>query len=351
MSEKSDDPVVQGLDIYLVGGAVRDQLLGRKVTDRDWVVVGSTPQAMTERGFKPVGAEFPVFLHPETGEEFALARTERKTHTGHQGFEFFANPTVTLEEDLIRRDFTMNAIAQSPDGQLIDPFNGQVDLKNNRLHPVSDAFNEDPLRVIRAARFCAQMPFLRPSADLENRVKSMREELSSLSMERLWQEAYKAFSGDPETFFQTLTRWQCWTALSLEPPEIRAQIYRGSREANLAKWIWAHRDQPLPWLTRWKAPKRWQQLHQDLARFSQDRVFDVLKQAGALKNTPRAKLLISTLIQTGQLHEERVNAAVAAAQGIKANQMPSELRGPELGAALHTQQHAVFNQRLANGGS
>ena len=122
MSDLSDDPVIQGLEVYLVGGAVRDELLGRPVADRDWVVVGATPEQMTQRGFRPVGADFPVFLHPDSHEEYALARTERKTRAGHQGFEFYAAPEVTLEQDLVRRDFTINAMARSPEGQIIDPF-------------------------------------------------------------------------------------------------------------------------------------------------------------------------------------------------------------------------------------
>ena len=145
------------MEVYLVGGAVRDELLGLPIKEKDWVVVGSTPEEMKKQGFKQVGKDFPVFIHPKTGEEYALARTERKSGHGYTGFEFNADPNVTLEEDLKRRDLTINAIAKKDDGTLIDPFNGQEDIKNKKLRYVSDAFSEDPLRVLRVARFKANL--------------------------------------------------------------------------------------------------------------------------------------------------------------------------------------------------
>ncbi|NDG88864.1 MAG: multifunctional CCA tRNA nucleotidyl transferase/2'3'-cyclic phosphodiesterase/2'nucleotidase/phosphatase, partial [Gammaproteobacteria bacterium] len=143
------------MKVYLVGGAVRDELLGREVKERDWVAVGETPEAMLSRGFRPVGKDFPVFLHPETHEEYALARTERKTAPGYHGFLVHAAPDVTLEEDLIRRDLTINAMARSEEGALIDPYGGLLDLKLQRLRHVSPAFSEDPVRILRVARFAA----------------------------------------------------------------------------------------------------------------------------------------------------------------------------------------------------
>src|SRR3989338_1978654 len=136
--------------IFCVGGAVRDKLLGLPVQDHDWVVVGSTPEAMVEQGFQPVGKDFPVFLHPQTHEEYALARTERKTARGYKGFVVYAAPDVTLEQDLMRRDFTINAIAQDADGNTIDPYNGIADLHAGILRHVSAAFSEDPVRILRA---------------------------------------------------------------------------------------------------------------------------------------------------------------------------------------------------------
>src|SRR5262245_57099352 len=144
------------MQIYLVGGAVRDRLLGIEGGDRDFVVVGATPEEMVARGFRPVGKDFPVFLHPDSNEEYALARTERKSGRGYRGFVVHAAPEVTLEEDLARRDFTVNAIAQREDGRLVDPFGGARDLEARLLRHVSAAFVEDPVRVLRAARFMAR---------------------------------------------------------------------------------------------------------------------------------------------------------------------------------------------------
>ena len=147
------------MKIYCVGGAVRDELLGLPVKDRDFVVVGATPEEMAKQGFKPVGRDFPVFLHPETHEEYALARTERKTARGYHGFEFRAVPDVTLEQDLARRDLTINAIARDADGRIIDPHRGAADLEAGVLRHVSPAFAEDPVRILRVARFAARFGF------------------------------------------------------------------------------------------------------------------------------------------------------------------------------------------------
>jgi tRNA nucleotidyltransferase (CCA-adding enzyme) len=144
------------MQVYLVGGAVRDKLLGLEVKDRDWVVVGATPEAMEALGYRPVGKDFPVFLHPQTKEEYALARTERKTGPGYKGFAFNASADVSLEDDLRRRDLTINAMAETPDGELIDPYDGAKDLREGILRHVSAAFAEDPVRILRVARFAAR---------------------------------------------------------------------------------------------------------------------------------------------------------------------------------------------------
>ena len=183
------------LKTYLVGGAVRDRLLGMEVKDKDYVVVGATPEQMINLGFAPVGKDFPVFLHPKTKEECALARTERKNAKGHKGFEFFASPTVTLEEDLARRDFTINAIAEDADGNLIDPFNGQADLKKKILRHIGPAFSEDPLRVLRACRFAARLNFTIAEDTLAlMRTISLTDELRHLSAERIWSELSRGLS-------------------------------------------------------------------------------------------------------------------------------------------------------------
>jgi tRNA nucleotidyltransferase (CCA-adding enzyme) len=177
------------MKIYAVGGAVRDELLGLPVADRDYVVVGASPAAMTALGFKPVGRDFPVFLHPQTHEEYALARTERKTARGYHGFEFHTAPDVTLEQDLARRDLTINAIAKDEDGQIIDPFNGAADLKARVLRHVGPAFVEDPVRILRVARFAARFDFaIEPATLTLMRAMVVRGEVDALVAERVWQE-------------------------------------------------------------------------------------------------------------------------------------------------------------------
>src|SRR5687767_13280351 len=174
---------------FLVGGSVRDELLGLPVQDRDYVVVGATPEEMLGRGFRPVGADFPVFLHPETHEEYALARTERKTAPGYKGFTFHASPDVTLEDDLRRRDLTINAMARAQDGTLVDPHGGERDLRAGLLRHVSEAFAEDPVRILRVARFAARFGFaIAPETLQLMRRMVAAGEADALVPERVWQE-------------------------------------------------------------------------------------------------------------------------------------------------------------------
>lgn len=194
---------------YLVGGAVRDKLLGLPILEKDWVVIAETPESMIAQGFRPVGKDFPVFLHPKTHEEYALARTERKTAPGYKGFTVHASPEVTLEQDLIRRDLTINAIAMTPDGELIDPYGGQQDLNNRIFRHISPAFSEDPVRILRIARFAARFAHLgftiapETIALMQSMVKS--GEVDALVPERVWAELFKALKEQtPEAFFTTL---------------------------------------------------------------------------------------------------------------------------------------------------
>ncbi len=186
------------MKVYLVGGAVRDELLGRPVGERDWVVVGATPQQMLDLGYRQVGRDFPVFLHPETGEEHALARTERKTGPGYRGFELHFSPDVTLEDDLKRRDLTINAMARDADGTLVDPHGGRADLESRKLRHVSDAFNEDPVRILRVARFLARFEPLgfTIAAETLARMRAMvaAGEADALVPERTWQETARALA-------------------------------------------------------------------------------------------------------------------------------------------------------------
>ncbi|WP_368939784.1 multifunctional CCA addition/repair protein [Proteus mirabilis] len=212
------------MKIYLVGGAVRDQLLNLPVKDRDWVVVGATPETLLQQGYQQVGKDFPVFLHPDTHEEYALARTERKSGSGYTGFTCYAAPDVTLEDDLQRRDLTINAIAYSAKGEYIDPYHGIDDIHAKLLRHVSDAFSEDPLRVLRVARFAARFAPLGFTIAPET-MSLMQEmtnsgELNALTAERVWKETEKALhSQAPQVYFEILH--QCG-ALKILFPEINA---------------------------------------------------------------------------------------------------------------------------------
>jgi tRNA nucleotidyltransferase (CCA-adding enzyme) len=193
--------------IYCVGGAIRDELLGLPVKDRDWVVVGTTPEQMLAKGFKPVGRDFPVFLHPQSREEYALARTERKTARGYTGFVFHAAPEVTLEEDLARRDLTINAIARAADGTLIDPYDGRTDLSQKLFRHVSPAFAEDPVRILRLARFGARFIDFSVAPETLDLMKQMvaNGEVDALVAERVWQELAKGLMEDkPSRMFEIL---------------------------------------------------------------------------------------------------------------------------------------------------
>lgn len=198
------------MKIYLVGGAVRDEFLGLPIKERDYVVIGATPEQMTAQGYLPVGRDFPVFLHPKTHEEYALARTERKTARGHQGFQFYTDPNITLEEDLKRRDLTINAMAKEPDtGRIIDPYQGALDLQKRLLRHVSEAFSEDPLRILRIARFAAYLGKFDFKIAQETFVLMQKmvkaHMLQELSHERIWMELFKVLQTDyPEKFFEVL---------------------------------------------------------------------------------------------------------------------------------------------------
>ncbi|MGD9603353.1 MAG: multifunctional CCA addition/repair protein [Gammaproteobacteria bacterium] len=207
------------MEIYQVGGAVRDRLLGRAIADRDWVVVGATPEQMLRLGYRQVGRDFPVFLHPETHEEYALARTERKRGSGYHGFEFDTAASVTLEQDLARRDLTINAMAEDADGRVIDPFGGRADLAAGILRHVTPAFVEDPLRVLRVARFAARFGFtIAPETLALMRTLAGSGELATLTPERVWRELERALGEPyPERFIGEL---RACGALGVLFPEI-----------------------------------------------------------------------------------------------------------------------------------
>ena len=225
------------MQTYLVGGAVRDQLLNLPVNERDWVVTGASVEDMLALGYKQVGKDFPVFIHPTSGDEYALARTERKTSKGHSGFIVHSSPEITLQEDLLRRDLTINAIAQDENGNLIDPYNGQKDLHNRLLRHISPAFSEDPLRVLRVARFAAKFKHLGFKIDastlqiMQNISES--SELQTLSVERIWQETIRGLETEnPEIYFLTLLN--CG-ALQVLQPELARELSDRSKQSLLAR--------------------------------------------------------------------------------------------------------------------
>ena len=249
-------PLPQPVRVYRVGGAVRDELIGRPSADHDFVVVGATPEIMLASGFRPVGRDFPVFLHPDTHDEYALARTERKHGRGYRGFEFFASPDVTLEEDLARRDLTVNAMARGQDGALIDPFGGRADLAARVLRHVSPAFSEDPLRVLRVARFAARLGFdVAPQTEALMRAIVASGELDALAPERVWQElASGLMEPEPSRMLAVLRACGALRALLPEvdalfgvpqPPLHHAEIDTGVHVARALDWAAMH-ALPLP---------------------------------------------------------------------------------------------------------
>ena len=262
------------MHIYKVGGAVRDRLLGRPVSDIDWLVVGATVEDMLAEGFRPVGADFPVFLHPKTGEEYALARTERKSGRGYGGFTFHASPDVTLEQDLIRRDLTINAMAEDACGTLYDPYQGKADLDRRLLRHVSPAFAEDPLRVLRVARFAARYAPLgfkvaNDTLGLMQHI-SASGELLALTAERTWKEIERALmEAHPQVFFEVLRACNALQVLlpELEPhPQTLASLEQAAKLQLALPIRWACLLHPLPTASikalnqRLKTPRECQEL-------------------------------------------------------------------------------------------
>ncbi|YCA16550.1 polynucleotide adenylyltransferase [Kushneria sp. AK178] len=287
------DEALQGLEVYCVGGAVRDDLLGIAHDDRDWVIVGATSEEMRQRGFRPVGRDFPVFLHPETHEEYALARTERKSGHGYTGFEVHAAPEVTLEEDLARRDLTINAMAQDSSGQRVDPFGGHKDCCTGTLRHVSDAFVEDPLRILRTARFLARFRprgFAVADETMALMVTMVADgEVAHLVAERVWQEIERTLGEpDPAAFFELLQ--QCGALGVLMPALDEVLTYGLSRmrtvEAPMARWALLTADLSQKVLTalceRYRVPGEWR-----------DRALMVVRSRALLSSSPDADQVLA----------------------------------------------------------
>ena len=355
------------MEIYRVGGAVRDTLLGHPHHETDWVVVGSTPEEMLTAGYTQVGRDFPVFLHPETKEEYALARTERKTAPGHQGFAVHADPSVTLEQDLERRDLTINAMAMDDDGTVIDPYRGQTDLKAKRLRHVSPHFIEDPLRVLRVARFAARYHHL-GFYIADETLALMTEivgagELTHLSVERVWVETEKALGEQhPEVYWQVL---MACGALAVLLPELAvsqgiAALTRAAPSTQRvdARWATLLADLPgsrtLKANERLKAPKRFTLLATGVSTWRAE-VKAALRNAescaalliglDALRRDEPFEGFCDTLLAMEQNAPEAersiqlLREARTAARAIKAKDVAHDgLAGPDLGAAIRSAQ-------------
>lgn len=342
--------MIEDLECYLVGGAVRDQLLGRPVVDRDWVVVGSTAEELRARGFTQVGRDFPVFLHPQTREEYALARTERKTGAGHQGFEVFAEPTVTLAQDLARRDLTINALAQDARGEVIDLFNGVEDLHNQVLRHISDAFKEDPLRVFRVARLAAQLPGFEPAPETRRLLKDMcaAGELLALSAERVWRETEKALGApDPGAYFRVLGDVQGLADWFPELLEHALQFAPGSsfaRFVQLRMQLQLTPEQLATLAARLKVPGNYRQIAADCYQYGAQ-----LSTWPELSAEALADLFIALQVQHGDdrllalvgvcevPEQARLRQLAEAFRGVKLDSdalSAEEMRGPAYGAAL-----------------
>lgn len=361
------------MEIYKVGGAVRDQLLGYPVLETDWVVVGATPQAMLAQGYTQVGKDFPVFLHPATKEEYALARTERKSGHGYHGFVVHADPSVTLEEDLARRDLTINAMALSAEGELIDPFNGRADLADKCLRHVSEHFVEDPLRVLRIARFAARYAHLGFHV-AEETLTLMREivrqnELAHLSVERIWVETDRALGErDPQIYFSVLASCDALNALMphLNADKAIAQLDRLHHQTTRRDCRWAallaNTDSALASdiNQRLKVPKLPSALAIATIKFSKRAntwdaaaLLDVITGLDGLrKDEPFNGFCIVLAAFDGTNPDEHavvqrlLKARTAAMQVSAASIADTALKGPALGAAITAQRQQVIAAQL-----
>ena len=348
------------MEIYVVGGAVRDELLGLAVQDRDFVVVGATPEEMVAAGFKPVGRDFPVFLHPKTHEEHALARTERKSGRGYKGFTVYSAPDVTLEQDLARRDLTINAIAKAPDGTLIDPYHGAKDLRDGVLRHVSEAFAEDPVRILRVARFAARFGF-RIADETMALMKMMVEsgEAGHLVAERVWQEFARGLTEPhPEHMFETLE--QCGLREKLLP-ELKAipKTFSDSLPVRFAVLCWPLTEANIKSLCeRLKVPNDERDLAllacrtQSLLQSSRaGDLLNLFKRADAFRRPERFALLLQAarVAMSGSnpagFNSAKIEKALAAAQAVDAGEIARRASAPaEIPALLDREREQAIEK-------
>ena len=332
------------MKIYLVGGAVRDELLGVPVKEKDYVVVGATPDDMVRLGYKPVGKDFPVFLHPDTHAEYALARTERKSGKGYKGFTVYASPEVTLEDDLKRRDVTINAMAKADDGTIIDPFGGRKDLKNRLLKHVSDAFAEDPVRILRVARFAARFGFgIDPETMALMRQMVESGETDHLVAERVWQEFSKGLAEEhPEKMFEVL---EASGLLRRNLPEIGRypRRYAGSVAARFAALAWPLEEPQVESLAnRLRAPAEVRELaltavrsRNKLRSSTPEGLLDLFKSADAFRRPQRfAELLDVAQRADAGIDRPSIERALRAATEVDAGAIAAKAATPAQIAGL-----------------
>ncbi|HTP63327.1 MAG TPA: multifunctional CCA tRNA nucleotidyl transferase/2'3'-cyclic phosphodiesterase/2'nucleotidase/phosphatase [Burkholderiales bacterium] len=341
---------------YIVGGAVRDELLGLPVQDRDHVVVGATPEEMTAAGFRPVGKDFPVFLHPQTHEEYALARTERKSGRGYKGFTVHSAPDVTLEQDLARRDLTINAIAKAADGTLVDPYNGKGDLKDGILRHVGAAFAEDPVRILRVARFAARFGF-RIADETLALMKQMvaAGETEHLVPERVWQEFAKGLAEPrPQLMFAALEACGLRARLLPELKEL-PQSFEGPLPVRFAALCWPLAEAEVKALCdRLKVPNEERELALALNRArgllgasGAGELLGLLKRADAFRRPERflALLQAARLAEPG-LETKKIEQAFAAASAVDAGEVARRAAAPaEIPALLDREREQAIQKK------
>lgn len=350
------------MKIYLVGGAVRDKLLNLPVIERDWVVVGGTPEQLLQLGYQTVGKDFPVFLHPKSKEEYALARTERKVSPGYTGFTFNASPTVSLEDDLLRRDLTINAIAEDETGRLIDPFNGQADLNAQLLRHVSPAFCEDPVRLLRVARFAARFTKFKVAPETLQLMQTMvnNGEVNALVPERVWQEVHKALATNaPWRFFETLVKCQALTTL------FPSLLYNDAAKQALVKATQSSNNPAVRFAALLSQTQETRQLcvhlrtpklFLELALLTQrclpmlplkspEVLLNLLETADAFRRQQRFLLLTDSLLACSSetiTEKQRWLIALKHCQEVPTDDLVSKLQGAEIAKAIKTRRLAAL---------
>ncbi len=358
---------------YVVGGAVRDALLGRPVTDHDHVVVGATPEQMVAQGFRPVGKDFPVFLHPETQEEYALARTERKTAPGYHGFVFHTSPEVTLEEDLVRRDLTINAMARAEDGSIVDPHGGRQDLRDRIFRHVSEAFAEDPVRILRLARFAARFPDFQVHESTNALMRQMvaSGEVDALVPERVWQELARGLMEEqPSRMFAVLA--DCGALVRLLPELDADASLMGMVDATAGQGaplevrfgVLLHRLPPQDVLEvskRLKAPNECRDLAQLIARergvvekageLDAEAIVTLFERSDAFRKPERfGQMLLAAACIDGAAHspQARLPRALAAARAVNAGEVAARCAGDKarIPQAVHAARVAAVAEEL-----